>query len=94
MQGDDFSNKDEAFQAFDDIPLSPVGDDTMGSVIARRYGRRDILKGSLAVTAATVVTPTSRLPSTRPHTAKAALPSRAELKLRASCTNEPPKTVK
>ena len=61
MQGDDFSNKDEAFQAFDDIPLSPVGDDTMGSVIARRYGRRDILKGSLAVTAATALFGTGAL---------------------------------
>jgi secreted PhoX family phosphatase len=61
MQGDDFSNKDEAFQAFDDIPLSPVGDDTMGAVIARRYGRRDILKGSLAVTAATALFGTAAL---------------------------------
>jgi secreted PhoX family phosphatase len=61
MQGDDFSNKDEAFQAFDDIPLSPVGDDTMGAVIARRSGRRDILKGSLAVTAATALFGTAAL---------------------------------
>jgi len=61
MQGDDFSNKDEAFQAFDDIPLSPVGDDTMGAVIARRYGRRDILKGSLAVTATTALFGTAAL---------------------------------
>jgi uncharacterized protein len=63
MQGDDFSNKDEAFQAFDDIPLSPVGDDTMGTVIARRYGRRDILKGSLAVSAATALFGTTALQS-------------------------------
>ena len=55
MGDDNFSNKDEAFQAFDDIPLSPANDDTMGAVIARRYGRRDMLKGSLAVTAATAL---------------------------------------
>jgi hypothetical protein len=30
MGDDNFSNKDEAFQAFDDIPLSPANDDTMG----------------------------------------------------------------
>jgi secreted PhoX family phosphatase len=71
MQGDDFSNKDEAFQAFDDIPLSPVGDDTMGSVIARRYGRRDILKGSLAVTAATALFGTAALEG-GPRAARAA----------------------
>ena len=34
MGDDNFSNKDEAFQAFDDIPLSPANDDTMGAVIA------------------------------------------------------------
>ena len=63
MGDDDFSNKDEAFQAFDDIPLSPPDDDTMGAVIARRYGRRDILKGSLAVTAATALFGTAALQS-------------------------------
>ena len=63
MGDDNFSNKDEAFQAFDDIPLSPPGDDTMGAVIARRYGRRDILKGSLAVTAATALFGTAALQS-------------------------------
>ena len=61
MGDDNFSNKDEAFQAFDDIPLSPPDDDTMGAVIARRYGRRDILKGSLAVTAATALFGTAAL---------------------------------
>jgi len=63
MGDDNFSNKDEAFQAFDDIPLSPADDDTMGAVIARRYGRRDILKGSLAVTAATALFGTAALQS-------------------------------
>lgn len=53
MSTDRFSNKAEAFEAFDDTPLSPSRDDTIGRVIARRYHRRDILKGSLGVTAAT-----------------------------------------
>ena len=63
MGDDNFSNKDEAFQAFDDIPLSPPDDDTIGAVIARRYSRRDILKGSLAVTAATALFGTAALQS-------------------------------
>ena len=61
MQEDDFSNKAEAFEAFDDIPLSPPGDDTIGAVIARRYSRRDMLKGSLGVTAATALFGTAAL---------------------------------
>jgi secreted PhoX family phosphatase len=61
MQEDRFSNKAEAFEAFDDIPLSPPTDDTMGAVIARRYNRRDMLKGSLAVTAATALFGTGAL---------------------------------
>jgi hypothetical protein len=75
MQEDNFSNKAEAFEAFDDIPLSPPTDDTIGAVIVRRYGRRDMLKGSLAVTAATALfaRPASHSPSsatawTRPTT--------------------------
>jgi hypothetical protein len=36
MQSDDFSNKAEAFEAFDDIPLSPENESTIGAVIARR----------------------------------------------------------
>jgi uncharacterized protein len=73
MGDDDFSNKDEAFQAFDDIPLSPPDDDTMGAILARRYGRRDILKGSLAVTAATALFGTAALQSSsRPAKAAAA----------------------
>ena len=55
MTADKFSNKAEAFEAFDDTPLSPQTDDTIGAVISRRYSRRDMLKGSLGVTAATVL---------------------------------------
>ena len=61
MTEDRFSNKAEAFEAFDDIPLSPPTDDTIGAVIARRYSRRDMLKGSLAVTAASALFGTAAL---------------------------------
>ena len=61
MQEDGFSNKAEAFEAFDDIPLSPQTDSTIGAVIARRYSRRDMLKGSLGVTAATALFGTAAL---------------------------------
>ena len=33
MTADKFSNKAEAFEAFDDTPLSPQTDDTIGAVI-------------------------------------------------------------
>ena len=52
---DGFSCTAEAFEAFDDIPLSPPRHDTIGAIIARRYSRRDVLKGSLGVTAATAL---------------------------------------
>src|SRR5262245_46158353 len=58
---DRFSNKAEAFEAFDDTPLSPQTDHTIGAVIARRYSRRDMLKGSLRVTAATALFGTAAL---------------------------------
>ncbi len=61
MRTDDFSNKAEAFEAFDDIPLSPDNDKTIGAVIARRYSRRDVLKGSLGATAATALFGTAAL---------------------------------
>jgi len=55
MTADKFSNKAEAFEAFDDTPLSPQAGETIGAIVARRYSRRDMLKGSLGVTAATVL---------------------------------------
>ena len=63
MQNDNYSNKAEAFEAFDDTPLSPESDNTIGAVIARRYSRRDMLKGSLGVTAATALFGTAALTS-------------------------------
>lgn len=63
MHKDRFSNKAEAFEAFDDTPLSPENDRTIGAVVARRYSRRDMLKGSLGVTAATALFGTAALTS-------------------------------
>jgi secreted PhoX family phosphatase len=63
MQKDGFSNKAEAFEAFDDTPLSPMNDSTIGAVIARRFSRRDMLKGSLGVTAATTLFGTAAVTS-------------------------------
>ncbi|MEM1314345.1 MAG: PhoX family phosphatase, partial [Pseudomonadota bacterium] len=45
-------NKAEAFEAFDDIPTNPNLENTIGDVINRRYGRRDVLCGALGVSAA------------------------------------------
>lgn len=46
-----FSNKAEAFEAFDDTPTHDVLGDTIGDVIQHRFGRRGLLKGALAVSA-------------------------------------------
>jgi secreted PhoX family phosphatase len=45
-----FSNKAEAFEAFDDTPTHILDTATLGDVIQQRFGRRDVLKGALAVT--------------------------------------------
>ncbi|WP_045366664.1 PhoX family protein [Methyloceanibacter caenitepidi] len=44
-----------AMEAIDDTPASPSDGDTIGDVIARRYNRRDFVKGALGVTAATAL---------------------------------------
>jgi secreted PhoX family phosphatase len=54
-------NKAEAFEAFDDIPTNPNLDRTIGDVINARYGRRDVLRGALGVSAATALFGTSAL---------------------------------
>ena len=56
-----FGNRAEAFEAFDDIPTNPVLSNTIGDVINARYGRRDLLKGALGVTATTALFGTSAL---------------------------------
>ncbi|MEM9473490.1 MAG: hypothetical protein AAGA00_16165, partial [Pseudomonadota bacterium] len=45
-----FSNKAEAFEAFDDTPTHAIDTATIGDVIQQRFGRRDVLKGALAAT--------------------------------------------
>jgi hypothetical protein len=52
---DGFCNKAEAFEAFDDIPTNLNCGNTIGDVINRRYGRRDVLRGALGVAATTTL---------------------------------------
>lgn len=59
-------NRAEAFQAFDDIPTNPDLSRTIGDVINARYGRRDMLKGMLGVTASTALFGTSALVAPTP----------------------------
>jgi secreted PhoX family phosphatase len=52
---DDFCNRAEAYEAHDNQPLSPAGGDTIGDIIAKRYSRREVMRGTLGVAAATVL---------------------------------------
>ncbi|QBF32606.1 PhoX family phosphatase [Thalassococcus sp. S3] len=70
----DYGNKAEAFEAFDDIPTNPNLSKTIGDVINARYGRRDILRGALAVSATTALFGTSAMVA--PKAASAASASR------------------
>ncbi|MCR9125143.1 MAG: PhoX family phosphatase [Rhodobacteraceae bacterium] len=56
-----YGNKAEAFEAFDDIPTNPNLNRTIGDVINARYGRRDVLRGVLGVSATTALFGTSAL---------------------------------
>lgn len=67
-------NKAEAYEAFDDIPTNPNLNTTLGDVINARYGRRDILRGALGVSATTALFGTSALIA--PNTTAAATTSR------------------
>ncbi|MGI9412201.1 MAG: PhoX family protein [Hyphomicrobiales bacterium] len=55
MHDDGHGNKSEAYDAFDDIPLNPRLEDTLGTVMLARYGRREVIKHALATTAASLV---------------------------------------
>jgi hypothetical protein len=57
----EIGNKAEAYEAFDDIPTNPRLERTIGDVINARYGRRDMLKGMLGVSATTALFGTSAL---------------------------------
>ena len=67
----EIGNKAEAYEAWDDIPTNPNLDNTIGTVIARRYGRRDFLRGTLGVSAATALFGTSAMVAPRQAAAAA-----------------------
>lgn len=46
----------QAFDACEDDPSNPSGNPTIGDIIARRFARRDILKGALGVSAIAATT--------------------------------------
>jgi len=73
-----FGNKAEAFEAFDDIPTNPNLGRTIGDVINDRYGRRDVLRGMLGVSATGALFGATALATalSAPRSAHAAAPSR------------------
>jgi secreted PhoX family phosphatase len=70
---DGFGNKAEAFEEADNAVLSPKNSDTFGDIVNRRYGRRDVLRGALGVTAVTALFGTTAL--TAATQARAATPA-------------------
>ena len=58
-------NKAEAYEAYDDIPKNPHLGNTIGDVINRRYDRREVLRGALAVSATTGLFGATALSSAR-----------------------------
>jgi secreted PhoX family phosphatase len=66
MHDDDIhESKAAAFEAADDIPINPDTERSIGAVIARRFSRREMLKGSLGVTAAATLFGASALSAGR-----------------------------
>ncbi|WP_108883444.1 alkaline phosphatase PhoX [Anderseniella sp. Alg231-50] len=63
MNSPSFSNKAEAFEASDDTPTHIVDTATIGDVIQHRFGRRDVLKGALAVTTVSYLMGGAALPA-------------------------------
>lgn len=61
----------EEFEALQDRPASPADSPTLGEVVQRRFGRRDILRGALATTALAALVPPI-LAGARPAQAQAA----------------------
>jgi hypothetical protein len=76
IHSDDYGNKAEAFEAFDDIPTNPNLGNTIGDVINARYGRREVLRGVLGVSATTTLFGTSALVAPRKAQAATADDSR------------------
>lgn len=56
----------EEFEAAQDRPASPADAPTIGEVVQRRLGRRDILRGALATTALAAMLPPLALTAARP----------------------------
>ncbi len=57
----EFGNKAETYEAVDDVASNPDLGRTIGDVINARYGRRDIMRGMLGVSASTALFGTSAL---------------------------------
>lgn len=76
IASDEYGNKAEAFEAFDDIPTNPNLGNTIGDVINRRYGRRDILRGALGASAATALFGTTAMIAPKQAAAASAADSR------------------
>ncbi|MEM6665096.1 MAG: PhoX family phosphatase, partial [Pseudomonadota bacterium] len=58
---DGFCNRAEALEEADNTPLSPSSVATIGDIINKRYGRRDVMRGMLGVTAVTALFGTTAL---------------------------------
>ncbi|MEO1153216.1 MAG: PhoX family phosphatase [Pseudomonadota bacterium] len=71
-----YGNRAEAFEAFDDIPTNPHLGNTIGDVINRRYGRREVMKGALGVSATTALFGTTALMAPKQASAMTADDSR------------------
>jgi len=71
-----YGNKAEAFEAFDDIPTNPNLGNTIGDVINRRYGRRDVMRGIPGVSATTALFGTSAMIAPKQASAMGAADSR------------------
>ncbi|MEL6644668.1 MAG: PhoX family phosphatase [Pseudomonadota bacterium] len=72
----EYGNRAEAFEAFDDIPTNPNLGNTIGDVINRRYGRREVMKGALGVTATTALFGSTALMAPKQASAMTAADSR------------------
>jgi hypothetical protein len=78
-KSDQFCNRAAAAEAADDIPRSPAEGDAIGDVILRRYSRREMMRGTLGVAAATALFGTAALSAgsrLRPEHAAAAFGAR------------------
>jgi secreted PhoX family phosphatase len=51
-KADNFCNRAEAYEAHDDVPLSPPDGEAIGDIILRRYSRREMMRGTLGSAAA------------------------------------------